>query len=125
MWQIVERESSGQWNELGSYDSLRDCKSNAASFAKHEDDIFYFWKGAFPKDEKESIGLFQEVAEANKGRVSRLTIGLDLSTSKKVDALTGCSGQCFCVIANGSRVCEAHYCNTNGYCWCVLCNSGC
>lgn len=124
MWKSLKLDSTtGEWNELGAESSLAACKANFSG--QPSDNVFHFWDGEFPSDEAASLKLFEEVKEANNGRVTMLTVGAVIQTVSKVESLTSCSGNCFCVIAHGRRRCETYYCSPSGFCWWVDCGMGC
>ena len=124
MWQVVKLES-GEWQELGKYETLEESKSVQKTSSEDQNSVFYFWAGEVPNDKDESIKLFNQVSEANDGRINRVTIGLSLGSVSKDSSLSMCPGRCFCVIAGGSRRCETYWCSVSGWCWWVSCGMGC
>ena len=126
MWKVVELDSAtGTWNEHGCFATPADCKSQVASFASGASNVYAFWDGALPTDMTEQNRLIDEIFAVNNGKIDRITIGLDVSAAQKVDALSGCPGRCFCVVAHGMRRCETYYCNANNVCAWVPCGMGC
>lgn len=125
MWEAVQLVA-GEWTKLATDQSLDACKGAAAKSdaAKGKGEIFYFWAGGPPADEKEAHRVVDEVLAANNGRVERAMVGIKAIVKNDVGAFT-CPGNCFCVIAHGMRRCETSYCNENGYCWWVPCGMGC
>jgi len=124
MWQLAKLES-GEWKELGKHENLEQAKSSQKTSSEDQKDVFYFWAGEFPSDEDESIKLFDQINEANDGRINRITIGLKLDSVSKDGSLSMCPGSCFCVVAHGKRRCETYFCSVSGVCSWIDCGMGC
>lgn len=121
MWQTVKLDAaSGVWKELGRSVNLAECKSFATDAPAN---TYHFWASPPPSDHAEQERIIEQVLAANDGRILRVGIGVTVSVTK-AEALSGCPGNCFCVVANGSRRCETQYCNEN-WCWWVSCGMSC
>lgn len=124
MWNLVKLKLNGDWEELGSFETLENAKSQTSLLNEEKDSLFYFWGAEMPSDKIEQEKIANEVFDVNEGKVIRLTLGLDFSPSSNKEALSKC-GRCFCVITPDKRRCEGSYCNADGVCWWVDCGSGC
>lgn len=125
MWKIVKLETTGQWTVLGKENDVETSKKKASELAKDLSDIFFFYDAPIPSDKESQNKIAKEVFDANDGKILRMTIGAKVSDAPNKDEITSC-GRCFCVVyTNGVRQCEGSYCNENGYCWWVVCSSGC
>jgi hypothetical protein len=111
MWKTVKLADDHSWHE--SLKNITPADDNST---------FLLWDGDLPDTEKDAVDLVDQVILANDGRVSRLVYGEMAPSSTESLA---CSGNCFCVIAHGSRRCETQYCNAVGLCWWVSCNTSC
>lgn len=126
MWKVVELDpTAGSWKEHGRFATPDECRAQVASFSKAQDNVYAFWDGAWPADVQSQNKILDEVQQANGGRISRFTVGLDLSAIQKVAGSSSCPGRCFCVIAHGMRRCEVYYCNVNNVCAWVPCGMNC
>ena len=119
MWEIVRQVSDGQFETLGTCESLEEWRTQKAS----HHDAFIFPTGLSDYSHEELHGVVANALAANEGRVLRLVIGAEITPVKVSN--TSC-GSCFCVTyTNGVHQCEGQYCNENGYCWWVVCSAGC
>lgn len=122
MWKILDLDD-GIWVDLGSFSTIAEAEQNISRFKRGEDSVYAFWDGPISSDKAEQDIKAEEIINVNRGRILRTTIGL--KPGDKEVGVSACSGNCFCVIANGSRDCETKYCNSNGWCWWVSCGSSC
>lgn len=122
MWKIMDLDD-GLWNDLGSYSSIAEAENSVSRLKSGDDNVYAFWDGPISSDLAEQEKIAIEIDSANRGRVLRTTIGL--KPGGKEVGISTCSGNCFCVIANGGRRCETYYCNSANWCWWVPCGSSC
>lgn len=122
MWKALDLDD-GIWIELGSFPTVSDAEQNIEKLKQSDSSVFLFWDGPISSDINEQNKLSDEISKANHGRILMTTIGL--KPGEKEVGISSCSGDCFCVIANGSRNCQTRYCNSSGWCWWVSCGSSC
>ena len=120
MWILITLEN-GLWVDKKSFNTIEECESSQKSATGIS---YIFYDGEFPADIQEQNLLLEKINDVNDNPISMVTVGLDLSTSKKDVHASTCSGDCYCVIANGSRRCETKYCS-GSWCWWVPCGSSC
>jgi len=124
MWVSVRLDAStGQWVKVAQHESLAECRVRAES-RDAEDSPAYFFLMEAVHTRADANRVIDEVAVANHGRITRVTVGLDFSAVTRSDALTGCAGDSVCVVRDGYRRCEAYFCN-GAICWWVPCGIGC
>ncbi|MBA4050201.1 MAG: hypothetical protein C0508_01570 [Cyanobacteria bacterium PR.023] len=121
MWDIAKLKN-GEWEKLGNQETL-DAAQKAFTVS---DDTFYFYAGELPDDKEAQNKIVDECMKANNGKISMAMIGVQISIKKLGDIKPMfCQGNCYCVVANGTRRCETYYCSANGFCWWVPCGMAC
>lgn len=124
MYKLFKLSEYKKWHELESYDSLKDAVLYL-NRQMNDENVFIFWHGKLPKGTTEQTDLFQKVIKENKNKVHRVTIGTKINGIEKIDSISNCPGNCYCVVDEDSRKCETYYCDSNGLCWWVSCNLKC
>jgi hypothetical protein len=124
MWVGVRLNAiTGQWMIIAEHTLLAECRARSES-SSIDDSPTYFFSNELSHARVDADRIIDEVVAANRGRIIRVTVGLNLAMLKRDDTLSGCPGNCFCVIQDGHRRCETYYCN-GAICWWVPCGVGC
>lgn len=125
MWTIVEHDcKGGGWKKGATYESFHPVGPALNEALKSNADTFVFWDGPVPSEPDAQNEIFQKAFELNGERLLRVILDADVKRTENT-TLASCSGDCFCVVANGKRRCEGKYCNAAGLCWWVDCGSSC
>lgn len=122
MWTLLILQD-GNWVKQQLSENLNECLEGKKNLTE-KGNIYIFYTGDFPIDNKERTEILNKIIAVNENEISRVTIGLDLSSSVKDAKLSTCPGNCFCVQANGKQRCETKYCNES-VCWWVPCGYSC
>jgi hypothetical protein len=125
MWKIFEHNCDvGTWKAGEQHQNAENAKVALNNARSSNKDTFVFWDGEIPVDRAAQDQILQRSFELNGESLLRIMLGVEISR-KAGTMQTLCSGDCFCVVANGSRGCETQYCNSAGWCWWVSCGTSC
>lgn len=120
----------GTFSEVSSHSDLHqalpEMKKRHSTASPHIHIIT--WSNSQGLSGREEDDMLQTVLDANEGRILRVMKNaiVQLERLNEARVCCGAGSNCYCVqYANGTRQCEAQYCNANGYCWWVPCSVPC
>jgi hypothetical protein len=124
MYQLFQLDGeSGNFALVHQSENYVECTERKSVSSNSKFVILYDFAQRKNLTEAEELKIILELIEKSDGEITRVTKGV--SVSKNADAVCCGPGNCFCVVANGRKQCEAQYCNPNGFCWWVKCNIPC
>lgn len=124
MYQLFQVDGqTGMFSLVTQSEQLADCVQQKPAAAAGKFVILYDFSTSRGFTEQEETKIILELIGLSDGEITRVTKGV--TVSKKADAVCCGPGNCYCVVAGGSRYCETYYCNASGYCWVVRCNIPC